>query len=94
MSCIVSCICTNDTKGKVTRRGSAPAKPVSWEVRAWFVMPDGTKHTHSATVPGQTVLSLGPVMGAMIDSLVADHGNEVTSAGWTATSHGAKRKRK
>jgi hypothetical protein len=33
-------------------------------------------------------------MGALIDSLIADHGNEVQSAGWTATAHGKKEKRK
>lgn len=93
MSCIVICICTNSTTGKVTRRGSAPGGPVTWDVMAWFVLPDGTKHTHSAKVPGQTVLSLAPVVGAMIDSLISDHGNQVASAGWTATTHG-KRKHK
>lgn len=92
MSCIISCICTNDSIGKVTRRGNAGG-PVTWDVKAWFVLPDGTKHTHSARAPGQTVHTLAPVMSAMIDSLIADHGNQVSSAGWTASTHG-KRKRK
>jgi hypothetical protein len=94
MACIIICHCTTSITGKVTRRGSEPRGPVTWSASAWFVMPNGEKHTHSAIIPGQTVQSLAPAMGALIDSLIADHGNEVQSAGWTATAHGKKKKRK
>ncbi len=70
--------------GQVSVKGSRPKKPTRWNASAWFVLPDGTKHTHSATIHGQTATSLAPVMGALIDSLVADVGNTVTSAGWSA----------
>lgn len=90
MACIVSLLCTNSSRGKVVRRGNPPTTPVTWKVKAWFVLPDGAKHTHSATVPQQTADSLVPVMLALIDGLVADHGNEIESAGWTATTHGKR----
>lgn len=91
MSCMVSCICIGNNNSRVLRRGTEPKKPSTWEASAWFVLPTGEKHTHTAKVPGQTVHSLVPYMGALIDSLIADHGNEVRSAGWTASSHGRKR---
>lgn len=90
MSCHISFTCIGNTNAKVVRRGNEPRKPATWNAQAWFVLPSGEKHVHSASVPGQTVLSLVPYMGALIDSLIADHGNQVRSAGWTASSHGRK----
>jgi hypothetical protein len=55
-------------------------------------LPNGEKHTHSATARGETVSGLVAYMGALIDSLIADHGNQVSSAGWTATTHGRRKK--
>ena len=92
MSCIVTLLSLGGNS-QVVRRGTEPRKPVTWNASAWFALESGEKYTHSATVHNQTVLGLVPFMGALIDSLVEDHGNEVVSAGWTATSHG-KRKRK
>ncbi len=90
MSCIVSFVSIGGN-GKVLRKGSEPRKPATWNASAWFVLESGEKFTHSATVPAQTVTGLVPFMGALIDSLIADHGNQVKSAGWTATSHGKKK---
>lgn len=90
MSCIVS-FTSIGGNGKVLRKGSEPRKPATWNASAWFVLESGEKFTHSATVPAQTVTGLVPFMGALIDSLIADHGNQVKSAGWTATSHGKKK---
>jgi len=91
----VSCIVTFASiggNGKVLRKGSEPRKPATWSASAWFVLESGEKHTHSVVVTQQTVISLASVMGALIDSLIADHGNQVASAGWTATTHGRKKK--
>lgn len=90
MSCIVTCTCIDGSTGKVVRRGSEPRRPSAWSVKAWFVLANGEKHTHSTTVRNETVAGLVPIVGALIDSLVADVGNVVTSAGWTATTHGRK----
>lgn len=90
MSCIVT-YHHGTGPAKVTRKGSEPRKPSTWNASAWFVLPNGEKHTHSARIPGQTVQSLVPYMGQLIDSLIADHGNDVASAGWTATTHGGRR---
>lgn len=76
---------------RVIRKGSEPRRPVTWEAKAWLVLPNGEKHTHSATVPGQTVYSLVPYMGALIDTLIADHGNAVRDAGWSAMTHGGRK---
>lgn len=94
MSCIVSLIIGAPGRDKVVRRGTEPRGPVTWRIAAWFVLASGEKHTHSATIQHETVTGLVPAMGQLIDSLVADHGNSVASAGWTATSHGTKRRRK
>lgn len=90
MSCMISFSCVGDNKAKVVVRGTRPNKPSTWEASTWFVLPSGEKHTYTAKVTGQTVLSLVPYMGALIDSLIADHGNQVRSAGWSASSHGRK----
>lgn len=86
----MSCVITYHLGGRVTVRGGRPRKPSTWTAKAWFVMPSGEKYTHEATVPGQTVGSLVPFMGALIDSLIADHGRDVASCGWQAMTHGGK----
>ena len=88
----VSCVVTY-SGGKVIRRGNEPRQPSNWRIAVWFVLPSGEKHTHSAMIQGETVLGLVPAVGQIIDGLIDDHGNQVTSAGWTATTHGGKRKR-
>lgn len=91
MSCLVSYI-VSDVPTKVVRRGTEPAKPTDWKASAWFVLPSGEKHTHSTVIRGETVHSLVPVMGLLIDTLISDHGDQVTSAGWTAMTHGRKKR--
>jgi hypothetical protein len=88
MSCFVTF-----SGGKVIRRGSEPRHPATWRIAVWFVLPNGEKHQHSATIQGETVQGLVPVVGQIIDGLAEEVGNEVTGAGWTATTHGGKRKR-
>lgn len=90
MSCIIQCHSINGAERHLIKRGNEPRKPQTWKVSAWLILEGGTKHTHSCTVPGQTVQSLIPVMGALIDSLIDEHGNVVERAGWTASTHGRK----
>jgi hypothetical protein len=92
MSCIVTLYSVGARHSEPVVRGTEPRKPSLWNAKAWFVLPNGEKQTHSATVPGVTVPGLVAYMGALIDSLIADHGNQVASAGWTATTHGRKKK--
>lgn len=80
--------------GRTIARGSRPAKPCRWDVSTWFVLPSGEKHTHSLTLHHATLHDLVPAIGERIDDLIAEAGNEVASAGWTASGRGpAKRKR-
>ena len=80
MTCHVSYV----LPGRVMVKGTQPKRPARWTASAWFILPDGSKHKHSCTVHGQTAVSLAPIMGALIDSLVADVGDTVTAAGWEA----------
>lgn len=90
MSCVVTMYSVGGRRGVPLVKGTQPKRPVSWDLRAWFVLSNGVKDAHSSRVPSQTALSLVPFVGALIDSLVADHGNEVTSFGWQAMTHGGK----
>ena len=90
MSCILTLVTAAD-EAKVVRKGSAPKRPSTWAVNAWFILPNGEKITHSTRVSNQTVRSVIPFMGALIDSLIADHGNEVSDVGWSASTHGSKK---
>lgn len=92
MSCIVTLYSIDNRVSRPVVRGTEPRCPSNWSARAWFVLPNGEKHTHSATARGETVTGLVAYMGALIDSLIADHGNQVSSAGWTATTHGRRKK--
>jgi hypothetical protein len=92
MSCIVTLFSRDNRVSRPVVRGTEPRKPTDWQASAWFVLPNGEKHTHSATARGETVTGLVAYMGALIDSLIADHGNQVASAGWTATTHGRRKK--
>jgi hypothetical protein len=88
MSCLVSY--TSGPRSRVVCKGKPPVKPTNWKVIAWFTLPGGVKHTHSADANGIHIGDLGTCMGALIDSLIADHGNAVTGAGWSATTHGRR----
>ena len=74
MSCVVTLHAVGDKRAVPLVKGTQPRRQVSWDVRARFVLPSGEKITHSAKVPGQTAASLVPVVGALIYSLIADHG--------------------
>ena len=87
MTCHIQYTATDSPHAHIIRKGSEPRKPSTWRAKAWFVLASGEKHTHSTTVQRQTVHSLIPIMGALIDSLIADVGAEVTSAGWEASTH-------
>lgn len=92
MSCIVTLYSIDNRVSRPVVRSTEPRRPSDWNASAWFVLPNGEKHTHSATARGETVSGLVAYMGALIDSLIADHGNQVSSAGWTATTHGRRKK--
>lgn len=94
MSCIVTLHSIDTGASKPIVRGTEPKRPADWQAKAWFILENGEKHTHSATIKGETVIGLVPYMGALIDSLIADHGNQVSKAGWTATTHGSRRGKK
>ncbi len=96
MSCTVHYIHTQRPTQPI-RRGTEPRRPVDWKVFCWFTLPSGEKHTYSTIARNQTAETLEPWMGTLVDSLLNDLGNQVTSAGWTCTSHGAsnaKRKKR
>lgn len=92
MSCIVTLYSIDNRASRPVVRGTEPRRPSDWNATAWFVLPSGEKHTHSATARGETVTGLVAYMSALIDSLIAEHGNQVSSAGWTATTHGRRKK--
>lgn len=77
--------------GSTKAVGPSPAGPARWNVSVWFVLANGEKHTHSITVGNTTLLNLAPVVGQVIDGLIAEHGDEVTGAGWTASTHGSRK---
>lgn len=80
--------------GHTVARGNRPRKPCRWEVSVFFVLPNGEKHTHAVTVPGATLRDLIPLMNLQFDALAAEHGQDVTGAGWVAHGRGmTKRKR-
>ena len=90
MSCIVQCVCINGEDRNTVVRGGQPKRSMTWQAKAWLILAGGEKHTHSITVPRQTIQSLIPYMGALIDGLIAEHGNVVEQAGWSAAAHGRK----
>ncbi len=95
MSCIVTLHSIDGTDSKAIVRGTEPKRPADWAVKAWFIKDSGEKHTHSAVARQETVTGLAAYMGALIDSLIADHGNQVSACGWEACMlHRKKRGKK
>ncbi len=94
MSCIVTLHSIDGTDSKAVVRGTEPKRPSDWQAKAWFILENGEKHTHSATVKGETVIGLVPYMGALIDTLIEDHGNQVSACGWEARMLHKKKARK
>lgn len=80
--------------GRTLPKGTRPAKPVTWAVSLWFLMPDGEKAIRSMTVPNALMFDLVPLVNEQVDAMIAEMGNEVRGAGWTAHGRGAKKKRK
>lgn len=90
MSCIVLCHIREGEQPTLIRRGAEPSGPTNWELKAWFVLESGEKHDHSTTIRNRHALELAPFVGVLVDSLIADLGQEVKSAGWTAMTHGKR----
>lgn len=90
MSCLITYTETGSSTPRALVRGPRPSGATTWCISAWFVLPTGEKHTHSATVPDKTVETIVEWLGALIDTLIDEHGNQVTSAGWTAISRSTK----
>lgn len=94
MSCIVTLHDIDGTRSRPVVRGTEPARAVDWAVKSWFVL-NGEKHTHSAIAKQETVIGLAAYMGALIDTLIEDHGNQVSACGWEARMlHKKKRGKK
>lgn len=75
-------------------RGTEPSRPVDWAVKAWFIV-GHEKHTHTAVAKQETVAGLAAYMGALIDTLIEDHGNQVSACGWESRMlHKKKRGKK
>ncbi len=81
--------------GHTMPKGTRPSKPVRWDVSLWFLMPDGEKTIRSMTVPNSMMFDLVPLVNEQVDAMIAEMGNEIRGAGWTAHGRGpAKKKRK
>ena len=94
MSCIVTLHSIDGRGSKPVVRGTEPGRPVDWAVKAWFIKENGEKHTHSAVARQETVIGLAAYMGALIDTLIEDHGNQVSACGWEARMLHKKKARK
>jgi len=86
MACTVTYILNAAGGGRPIERGSAPKRPTWWRAQAWLVLPSGEKFVHSTRVR-ETARTLIPVMDALFQNMIATHGNVVTSAGWSASTH-------
>ena len=65
-----------------------------WEASAFFVLPTGVKHVHAITVPNATLMDMVPLMNERFGDLIAEHGNEVSGAGWIAHGRGTPKKKR
>jgi hypothetical protein len=63
-----------------------------WEASAFFVLPTGAKHVHAITVPNATLMDMVPLMSERFGDLIAEHGNEVSGAGWMRDAEETKKK--
>ena len=80
--------------GHTLPKGTRPSKPVNWAVSLWFLMPDGEKTIRSMNVSNALMFDLVPLVNEQVDAMIAEMGNEIRGAGWTAHGRGQKKKRK
>lgn len=82
------------TGGHTLPKGTRPSKPVRWDVSVWLMLPNGEKTIHSLTVPSALMFDLVPLVNERVDALIADVGDTVRGAGWTAHGRGIPKKRR
>lgn len=82
------------TGGHTMPKGTRPSKPVRWDVSVWLMLPNGEKTIHSLTVPSALMFDLVPLVNERVEALIADVGDRVRGAGWTAHGRGAGKKRR
>jgi hypothetical protein len=80
--------------GHTLPKGTRPSKPVNWAVSLWFLMPDGEKTIRSMTVPNAMMFDLVPLVNEQVDAMIAEMGNEIRGAGWTAHGRGQKKRKR
>lgn len=80
--------------GHTLPKGTRPAKPVRWDVSVWLILPNGEKTIHSFAVSQAMMFDLVPIVNERVDALIADVGDTVRGAGWTAHGWGTPKKRK
>lgn len=93
MSCIVTLHSIDGRGSKPVVRGTEPGRPVDWAVKSWFVV-GHEKHTHATVAKQETITGLAAYMSALIDTLIEDHGNQVSACGWEARMLHKKKARK
>ena len=82
------------TGGHTMPKGTRPSKPVRWDVSVWLMLPNGEKTIHSLMVPSALMMDLIPLVNERVDALIADVGDLVRGAGWTAHGRGISKKRR
>lgn len=75
-------------------KGIRPSKPVRWDVSVWLMLPSGERTIHSMTVPSALIMELVPLVSDRVDALIADVGDTVRGAGWTAHGRGITKQRR
>lgn len=80
--------------GHTMTKGQPIKVACRWEASAFFVLPSGAKHVHAITVPNATLMDMVPLMNERFGDLIAEHGNEVSGAGWIAHGRGTPKKRR
>ena len=82
------------TGGHTMPKGTRPSKPVRWDVSVWLMLPNGEKTIHSLMVPSALMMDLVPLVNERVDALIADVGDLVRGAGWTAHGRGIPKRRR
>lgn len=91
MTCTVSHYAGRDA---AVIKGTPSPRPSRWDVTVWFVLPSGEKETHSLVIPSATLWDLVPAIGARVDELITELGDDVRGAGWQAHGRGPGKRRK
>lgn len=90
MTMTVTCL-INASGTHTMPKGTRPAKPVRWEVSAWLLLPNGEKTTHIITAKSALMFDLVPAVNDRITDLIAECGDKVLAAGWTAHGRGTRK---